>query len=77
MGADYYEDQPISEPIRVGIGDGTIIDKAIIDKGARIGRKVVIRNVKKLKNFDGENYFIRDGIVIIPKNTIIPPGMVI
>jgi len=74
MGADYYEGQKSKEPVRIGIGDGTSIDKAIVDKNARIGRNVVIRNVKNLKNFDGPNYFIRDGIVIIPKNAIIKDG---
>ena len=71
MGADYYEDQDSEGGLAIGIGDGTSIDKAIVDKNARIGKNVTIRNVKKLKNFDGENYFIRDGIVIIPKNAII------
>ncbi|MDP2912921.1 MAG: glucose-1-phosphate adenylyltransferase [Candidatus Omnitrophota bacterium] len=71
MGADYFEDPNRNEQIKIGIADGSNIDRAIIDKNARIGRNVVIRNSKKLKNFDGENYFIRDGIVIIPKNAII------
>lgn len=74
MGADYYEGPESKEPIRIGIGDGTSIDKAIVDKNARIGRNVVIKNEKNLKNFDGPNYFIRDGIVIIPKNAIIKDG---
>jgi len=74
MGADYYEGPKSKEPVRIGIGDGTSIDKAIIDKNARIGRNVIIANVKKLKNFDGPNYFIRDGIVIIPKNAILKDG---
>ncbi len=75
MGADYYEDLSSSdEPVRIGIGDGTVIDKAIVDKNARIGRNVVIRNSDKLKNFDGDNYFIRDSIVIIPKNAVIKDG---
>lgn len=74
MGADYFE--PISSPeaIRVGIGDGTCIDKAIVDKNARIGRNVTICNSRKLRNYDGENYFIRDGIVIIPKSARIADG---
>ncbi len=74
MGADYYEDREHKDGLAVGIGDGTSIDKAIVDKNARIGNNVTIRNTKKLKNFDGENYFIRDGIVIIPKNTVIRSG---
>jgi glucose-1-phosphate adenylyltransferase len=74
MGADYYEGSDSADPIRIGIGDGAQIHKAIVDKNARIGRNVVIKNIKGLKNYDGENYFIRDGIVIIPKNARIPGG---
>ncbi|MFH1190074.1 MAG: glucose-1-phosphate adenylyltransferase [Candidatus Omnitrophota bacterium] len=74
IGADEYEKPDSNEPIKMGIGDGTVIDKAIVDKNARIGRNVVIRNIDKLKNFDGGNYFIRDGIVVIPKNAVIKDG---
>ena len=74
MGADYYEKTDSAAPVKVGIGDGSEICKAIVDKNARIGRNVVIRNFKGLKNHDGENYFIRDGIVIIPKNATIKSG---
>jgi len=77
MGADYFEASDSAEPIRIGIGDGSVIEKAIVDKNARIGRNVVIRNTRKLKNFDGENYFIRDGIVIILKNAVVKDGTVI
>lgn len=74
MGADYYEKDDIKEPVKIGIGNGTVIDKAIIDKNARIGKHVVIKNLKNLKNHDGENYFIRDGIVIVTKGAVIPDG---
>lgn len=74
MGADYYEDARYEGTVKVGIGDGCDITSAIIDKNARIGKGVVIRNSKHLKNFDGNNYFIRDGIVIIPKNAVIKDG---
>jgi len=74
MGADYYEGAGAKNPVHIGIGDGASIDKAIIDKNARIGKNVTIRNAKGIKNFDGENYFIRDGIVIIPKNAVIKSG---
>ena len=77
MGADYYENPDSKEELAIGIGDGAVIDKAIVDKNARIGKNVTIRNAGKLKNFDGENYFIRDGIVIIPKNTRIEAGTTI
>ncbi|MBP7055575.1 MAG: glucose-1-phosphate adenylyltransferase [Candidatus Omnitrophica bacterium] len=71
MGADYFERDKASGSVKLGIGDGTTIDKAIVDKNARIGKNCVIRNLKGLKNFDGPNYYIRDGVVIIPKNAVI------
>ncbi len=74
MGADYYEDRASQESVKIGVGDGSCIDKAIVDKNARIGHDVVIRNLKGRENYDGENYFIRDGIVIIPKNARIRNG---
>ena len=77
MGADYYEDPYSDASIKIGIGDNSVIDRAIVDKNARIGRNVVIRNSRNVKNFDGENYFIRDGIVIIPKNTALKDGTTI
>ncbi len=77
MGADYYEDPDNVGPIKIGIGDNSNIDRAIVDKNARIGRNVVIKNLKNVKNFDGGNYFIRDGIVIIPKNAVLKDGTTI
>ena len=74
LGADYYEnDKDIRRNkekniINVGIGDNTVIKNAIIDKNARIGKNCKIINKNKLLNFEGENYYIRDHIVIIPKN---------
>jgi len=81
MGADFYETpedlHPASEGIPVGIGAGSIIERAIIDKNARIGEGVVIRNEKGLERHDGVGYHIRDGIVIVPKNGVISAGTVI
>ena len=71
MGSDYYEKQNSPDPVRVGIGAGTVIEHAIIDKNARIGKNVVIKNLRGVKKADGRNYFIRDSIVIIPKNAVI------
>ncbi len=78
MGADFYEEGPKrSGIIPMGIGEGTVIENAIIDKNARIGRKVTVKNAKKLQEFDSENYCIREGVVIIPKNAVIPDGATI
>ncbi len=74
MGADYFElDTDSSEP-RIGIGRNCVIDRAIIDKNARIADGVVVTPEGKPSNFDADNYFIRDGIVVVPKNAKIPPG---
>jgi glucose-1-phosphate adenylyltransferase len=59
------------------IGEGAVIERAILDKEVRIGRNVRIVNEKGVKDDEGENYVIRDGIVTIPRGTIIPDGTVI
>ena len=83
MGADYYEDEDqraenhrLEHP-DVGIGHGTHIERAIIDKNAHIGREVVIRSHEGETDRDEESYAIRDGIVVIPKNGVILDGAVI
>ena len=84
MGANYYESDAQKRinaqkniP-NIGIGRGTIIRKAIIDQNARIGDGCRI-GIDSFDRQDGEfgNYWIRDGIIIIPKNAIIPSGTVI
>jgi glucose-1-phosphate adenylyltransferase len=85
MGADYYQtfeemriDFNKSIP-RVGVGEGTIIRHAIIDKNARIGSNARLLNEAGLSEVDGEggSYFIRDGIIIVPKNAVIQDGTLI
>lgn len=83
MGADFYQsidemeaDATRGHP-RIGVGSNCTIRKAIIDKNARIGSGVTILNEKQIQELDFESCFIRDGIVIIPKNGIIPDGTVI
>ncbi|HEX4707323.1 MAG TPA: glucose-1-phosphate adenylyltransferase [Candidatus Udaeobacter sp.] len=75
MGADYFELErtDLSQP-PIGIGRNCVIDRAIIDKNARIADAVVITPEGKPPNFDADNYFVRDGIVVIPKNAVIPAG---
>ncbi len=77
MGVDslYPDDDPSFPP--VGVGPGSVIRNAIIDKNARIGRNVRIVNEQGLEHADGPDWSIRDGLVVIPKNAIIPDGTVI
>jgi glucose-1-phosphate adenylyltransferase len=58
----------------MGIGQGTTIECAIVDKNARIGDSVRISPEGKPQNFDGPNFHVRDGIVVVPKNSVIPSG---
>ncbi len=77
MGADFYETDAAQVPRGlppIGIGRNCVIDRAIIDKNARIADGAVITADGKPENLDAENYFIRDGIVVIPKNAVIPAG---
>jgi len=83
MGADYYERQrDLAENRRIGqpnmgIGPGSVIECAIIDKNARIGRNVVIRAIPNRPDSDGDSWVARDGIVCVPKGAIIPDNTVI
>ncbi len=83
LGCDFYESLESVQECdhtgrpRVGIGHNTRIENAIIDKNARIGDNVVISPAGKPENVDHPLYFIRDGIVIIPKGGAIPHGTVI
>jgi glucose-1-phosphate adenylyltransferase len=58
----------------MSIGKGCKIQRAIIDKNAHLGENVEITDKCGQPDFDGVNYYIRDGIVVIPKNAIIPSG---
>jgi glucose-1-phosphate adenylyltransferase len=83
MGCDRYETETEREASLVrgvpplGIGEGTIVRRAILDKDVRIGRNVQIVNEQGLRDHDGPNFFVRDGIVIIPKAGVVPDGSVI
>ena len=61
----------------IGIAEDAVIQRAIIDKNARIGRGVRILNESGTKEKDGDGYYIRDGIVIVPKSGTIAEGTVI
>ena len=85
MGADFYqtieemrEDLTLKQP-RIGIGEGTIIRRAIVDKNARIGAGARLLNEAGVSEADGDggSYFIRDGIIIVPKNAVIKDETVI
>jgi glucose-1-phosphate adenylyltransferase len=83
MGADYYRwEEPASRnrvegPDKPGVDEDTVVERAIIDKNASIGRDCVITNAGGVQEGEGPGFYIRDGIVVIVKNAEIPDGTVI
>jgi len=73
MGADYYSIES-SSPVPIGIGPNCTIEGAIIDKNARIGGNAVIRPFPRGTEISAEDWAVKDGIVVIPKDTVLPPG---
>ncbi len=77
MGADHYEhDKPPANPDDppLGIGRNCVVERAIIDKNARIGDGAVVTPEGKPDHHDAPNFYIRDGIVVVPKNAVIRAG---
>jgi len=82
MGADYYDTaaraaRPENQGVPIGIGAGTRIEHAIVDKNARIGEGCSLSPAGKPENVDHPLYYIRDGVLVIPKGAVIPNGTVI
>lgn len=70
MGSDYYERD--DEGLQIGIGANCHIEGAILDKNVRIGENVVILPFPRNTEIDNENWYVRDGIVVIPKDVTLP-----
>jgi glucose-1-phosphate adenylyltransferase len=83
IGADQFEtdaerraNQECGLP-NITIGDGSVIERAILDKDCRIGRNVRILNRQGVADAEADNYVIREGIVVIPKAAVVPDNTVI
>jgi len=72
MGADYYQRK--SQTVPLGIGPNCHIEGAIIDKNVSIGANVVIKPFPRGTELDAGHYVVQDGIVVIPKNTVLSDG---
>jgi glucose-1-phosphate adenylyltransferase len=85
MGSDLFESLTeiqgnlTSNAPHIGIGENTLIRKSIIDKNVRIGKNVKLINQAGAENRDADDksFYIRDGIIIIPKNAVINDGTII
>lgn len=83
IGADNFEtdaDRAANRDLGIPdftVGDGSVIQRAILDKDSRIGRNVQIVNRRDVTEDEGENYVIRGGVVVLPRGAIVPDGTVI
>ncbi len=83
LGADYYESEADLKENRqlglpdIGVGEGSVIEGAILDKNVRIGRNVVIRSHAASPDEETKSYTIRDGLVVVSKGVTIPDGTII
>ena len=83
MGSDYWDGHYLDPRNKIdhlpplGIGRNCLIRKAIIDKNARIGDNCRLVNQSGVQEYTSDLYCIRDGVIVVPKNTVIPEGTVI
>ena len=75
LGADYYDDP--SNDLPLGIGRNAVLDRVIVDKNARIGEGARLVNERGIENADGDGYYIRGGIILVPKNGVVKAGTVV
>ena len=75
LGADFYEEH--SGDIPLGIGRDAVLDRVIVDKNARIGEGARLVNERGIQDVDGDGYYIRSGLIIVPKGGVVKPGTVV
>jgi glucose-1-phosphate adenylyltransferase len=79
MGSDYYDELDVTprQGIPLGIGENCTIEGAIIDKNVRMGAGVTICPFPRGTELDEGSWVVQDGIVVIPKSTVLHPGTTI
>ena len=79
LGADYYEADDVApargDRPRLGIGRNVVLDKVIVDKNARVGDGARLVNDKGIDELDGDGFYIRNGIIIVPKGGHVAAGV--
>jgi glucose-1-phosphate adenylyltransferase len=72
LGADFYQEEAAApEDIEVGIGRNVVLDRVIVDKNARIADEVMLVNPDNIQSADGDGWYIRDGIIVVPKGAVV------
>ncbi len=77
LGADYYSREEDDTGVPLGIGREVVLDRVIVDKNARVGDGARLVNTAGVQEADGNGYFIREGVIIVPKAATIAPGTVV
>jgi glucose-1-phosphate adenylyltransferase len=77
LGADFYEEETNANATPLGIGRDVALDRVIVDKNARIGNGVRLVNAAGTSQADGDGYYIRNGIIIVPKGATVADGTVV
>jgi glucose-1-phosphate adenylyltransferase len=81
LGADYFEADDAApargDRPRLGIGRNVELQRVIVDKNSRIGDGARLLNQQGLTEADGDGYYIRDGVIIVPKDGVIMPGAIV
>ncbi|MEO8075900.1 MAG: glucose-1-phosphate adenylyltransferase, partial [Acidobacteriota bacterium] len=75
LGADFYEEETASQAVPLGIGRGVVLDRVIVDKNARIADGVRLVNDAGVDQADGDGFYIRNGIIIVPKGASVTRGL--
>ena len=74
LGADFYRDEDGRSDVELGIGANVVLDRVIVDKNACIADGVRLVNESKAITADGDGWFIRDGIIVVPKGAVVTRG---
>ena len=81
VGTDFYETDDdaagLGKTPRLGIGNDVVIDRAIVDKNARIGDGCRLVNANGVQEADGDGWHIRSGIIVVPKGAVVRPGTIV
>ena len=78
LGADFYEDKVPRDSIpALGLGRDVVLERTIVDKNARIGDGARLVNEGGIEQEDGDGYYIRGGIIIVPKGGVVSPGTIV
>jgi glucose-1-phosphate adenylyltransferase len=77
LGADVYEEPNGIRDVPLGIGRDVVLDRVIVDKNARVADGVRLVNEARIDHADGDGYYIRNGIIIVPKGARLHSGVVV